>query len=780
MKTFTIGVVGNPNCGKTTLFNALTGARQRVGNWSGVTVDRKEGAYEYRGIGVRVVDMPGVYSFGVIEGMDSLDEKIARDYVLSGEPDLIVNIVDASNLERNIYLTAQLIEMRVPMIVAVNMIDVAEGLDIQIDVDVMSQKLGCPVVAMSASRGRGIADLKDTINRALESRPVPSAPITYPEVVEKGIEAILAETNDRFFEGGVNARWLAVKLLEEDDRARSLAGEAVLDVVAQLQPGIRASGEDADILIADGRYEFANAIARESVRRSGKMTRTATDAIDRIVVNRWLGVPIFLAVMYLMFTFTINVGGAFIDFFDIVAGAIFVEGVGALLQTVAAPEWVKVILADGIGSGIQVVATFIPIIGFLYLGLSVLEDSGYMARAAFVIDRFIRLIGLPGKAFVPLIVGFGCNVPSIMATRTLENQKDRIMTVAMSPFMSCGARLAVYALFAAAFFPVGGQNLVFALYLIGILIAVLTGFLLKKTLLRGETSAFVMELPSYHLPKLKGVMIHTWNRLKGFVFGAGQVIVIVVAVLSFLNSWGTDGTFGNEDSDKSVLSEIGRAIVPVFAPMGIKDDNWPAAVGIFTGVFAKEAVVGTLDSLYSTLGSDHADGGDVTTKDDAIDLIGSFKVAILSVGENLASIADSFGDPLGIGIVNSGSIESAAETQEVSVKTFGAMVERFDGQIGAFAYLLFILLYTPCIAAVGAIHREIGGRWALFIVTWTSVAAYAVSVGFYQVATLARHPLSSITWLGGISLSLVLVYAVLRRFGLNDRVNASPVSAIIE
>jgi ferrous iron transport protein B len=309
--------------------------------------------------------------------------------------------------------------------------------------------------------------------------------------------------------------------------------------------------------------------------------------------------------MYLMFLFTINVGGAFIDFFDGVAGAFFVDGLGELMSAAGSPDWLRVLVADGAGAGLQVVATFIPIIAALYLFLSVLEDSGYMARAAFVMDRFMRAIGLPGKAFVPLIVGFGCNVPAIMATRTLENERERKLTILMNPFMSCGARLPVYALFAAAFFPQSGQNVVFALYLIGIGVAILTGLLMKQSLLPGSSSGFMMELPPYHLPTLKGVLLRAWDRVRLFVKEAGQVIVVMVLALNVLNSIGTDGTFGNENTEQSLLSETARILTPAFTPLGVQEDNWPAVVGIFSGILAKEVVVGTLDSLYTRVAAGH-------------------------------------------------------------------------------------------------------------------------------------------------------------------------------
>jgi ferrous iron transport protein B len=469
-------------------------------------------------------------------------------------------------------------------------------------------------------------------------------------------------------------------------------------------------------------------------------------------------VPIFLFVMYLMFTFTINIGGAFIDFFDIVAGAIFVEGVRAVLSALGSPEWLMVFLADGVGAGIQVVATFIPIIGFLYLFLSFLEGSGYMARAAFVMDRFMRALGLPGKAFVPLIVGFGCNVPAIMAARTLDHPRERILTVMMAPFMSCGARLSVYALFAAAFFPVGGQNMVMALYVIGILFAMLTAFVLKKSLLRGEATPFIMELPSYHLPTLKGMLLHTWERLRGFMMDAGKLIVLMVVVINMLNSVGTDGSFGNEDSDQSVLSAVGRSIQPVFEPMGISEENWPATVGIFTGLLAKEVVVGALDAMYSNLA-----GAAVSEEAEAFSLSGRWAEAISSVRENLIDVWNSLGDPLGLGILkSSGSMEAAAEEQDVSTSTFGAMVERFDGQAGAFAYLLFILLYAPCVAATSAIFRETSSRWTAFAVLWSTGLAYMTSVIFYQLATFSRHPGSSAGWTVGLLLLFVSLLITMR------------------
>ena len=754
MAQLTVALVGNPNCGKTTLFNILTGARQQVGNWSGVTVERKTGQYQDKKEKVEVIDLPGVYSLSVVPGVDSVDEAVGRDTILSGEARVVVDVVDVTNLERNLYLTAQLLEMRKPLVLALNMMDTAARRGIEVDVAGLQARLGVPVVPLVASKGQGIAELKEAIRRAADENLVPVLSVPYGPEIEAAAAELLPRLAEIAAAKGVDARWLAVKLLEGDDLACRIAGTEGCAGIRQIAERVQAEAdEDPDTLIADGRYGFVNQLTHAVLVKRGLATRTRSDAIDRIVLNRWLGLPIFMAVMYLLFMVTINLGGAFVDFFDRTAEALFVKGLGTVLESAGVPTWLKVLLADGVGGGIQVVGTFIPIIGFLYLFLSFLEDSGYMARAAFLMDRFMRLIGLPGKAFVPLIVGFGCNVPAVMATRSLDKERDRIMAVLMAPFMSCGARLAVYALFAAAFFPQGGQNLVFALYLTGIAVAILTGMALKHTLLKGETSPFVMELPSYHLPPLRSLLVHAWARLKSFVTGAGQAIVAVVVVLSFLNSLGTDGSFGNENSGKSVLAGIGKAIVPVFRPMGIEDDNWPATVGIFTGIFAKEAVVGTLDALYSGLAD--AEGG---TKEEApFDFVTRLGAAAATVPAKLGELAESLADPL--------NLRSVDEPQEVDSATFGAMAARFDGKVGAFAYLLLILLYIPCVATLGAINRELGPRWTLFAAAWTMGVAYAVSVGFYQAATLAAHPAASVTWIGGLLAALAASLAGLHVAG---------------
>jgi ferrous iron transport protein B len=740
----TIALLGNPNCGKTTLFNALTGSNQRTGNWPGVTVEHKEGQYrDPSGQVVQVIDLPGIYSLDVLDHDTGMDECVARDYLLSAEADIVVNVVDASNLERNLYLTTQVLEMGLPIVIALNMMDVAHKRGIEIDTAQLTRDLGYPVVPVSAKSGAGIADLLQQIRNSLDAPQMRLDWVKYPGVIEEAIASLLPPLEQEYPDFKVNRRWLATHLLQQEDRPTSPELQAIL---AQERDRIHHSlNEDIDILIADSRYGYIQHLSHKAKNHPHCHEDRLSEKIDRIVLNRYLGVPIFLTVMYAMFLISINFGSAFIDFFDLAVGAIFVDGLAELLSSWQFPEWLIVMLTDGVGGGIQTVATFIPPIAFMFLCLAALEDSGYMARAAFVVDRLMRAIGLPGKAFVPMLVGFGCNVPAIMAARTLTHQRDRITTIMMNPFMSCGARLPVYAVFAAAFFAVGGQNMVFALYLTGILAAIFTGMLLKRTLLKGEISPFVMELPPYHLPQFKGVLLRTWDRLQAFIIKAGKVIVIMVLILGLLDSMGTDGTFGNQNSDKSLLSTASRAITPAFAPMGIEPDNWPATVGIFTGVFAKEAIVGSLDALYS-----HLAVTEVETATDEFNLGAQLKEAFATIPANLATIPQALLDPLGINIDETRDLEVAAEEQAVTVGTFGEMVKRFDGKAGAFAYLLFVLLYFPCLAATAAIYRETNWGWTLFAALWTTGLAYWMAVMFYQVATFVRHPFSSGAWIIGL------------------------------
>ena len=755
MSQHIISLIGNPNCGKTTVFNALTGSRQRVGNWPGVTVDKKTGNFSYDGHDIEVVDLPGIYSV-TPTSVSGEDEVVARNYLLSGEAQVVVNIIDASNLERNLYLTSQLIEMGVPVLVVVNMLDIAKQHKIKLDLKALENQLGCPVVGLIANRNKGVDELKKALVSFLDKPVMTKVSVHYNEVIEKAVAEISAKLSL-----GEKSRWFAVQLLEHTPGIESLFEEEKLkDVLKIVEETDKHFEGNTDIEITNARYQLVSDIAEKVIVREGSVGATLTDRIDRVILNRWMGLPIFLLIMYITFLFTQNFGAVFIDFFDILVGGIFVDGLGQLLASWGTPEWLTVFLSNGIGGGLQTISTFIPVVFFMFLFLAILEESGYMARAAFVMDRLMRALGLPGKAFVPLLVGFGCNVPAIMATRTMDRASDRIITVMMTPFMSCGARLPVYVLFATAFWPTNGQNLVFGLYLIGIAAAILTGYLLKRTALPGAAGAFVMEMPPYHIPTLKGVMLRTWDRVRTFMFRAGKVIVVIVACLAFLNSMGTDGTFGNEDSEKSVLSEIGKTIVPVFEPMGIQEENWPAAVGVFTGIFAKEAVVGTLNSLYDTLSVDQAQEAAAAAEpeeESPFSLSDTLSEAVGTIGENFAGLAGAFTDPLGISVGDLSDQAAAAEEQGVSLGTIDTIKTLFGSTSGVFAYLLMVLLYVPCVAAVAAIYREVGTKWTIFACAWTLALGYSAATIFYRVANFGAAPVYSIVC---IVIALAILYGM--------------------
>lgn len=683
--TKTIALVGNPNSGKTTLFNSLTGGVQRTGNWSGVTVEKKIGKTRYGTSSVDVVDLPGLYDLRQPESTDKIDETITRTYLQQQRADVIINVIDATTLARGLFLTTQLRELETPLVVALTMADVAEKQTLELDCSNLSTLLGCPVVLLDATQ--------------IKSRKV---------------------------------------LLEAIETAETTKSEKQFEV--------------------SDRYKFVDKILESVVTRTSQ-TKHLTHYIDQWVLNRYLAIPIFLFVMYLMFFFSINIGSVFIDFVDITGGMIFVETPRLLLQWIGSPSWFTAFVADGVGSGVQLVGTFLPVIGALFLFLSFLEDSGYMGRVAFILDKPLRAFGLPGKALVPLIVGFGCNVPSVMSTRGLDSKPDRILTTIMAPFMSCGARLTVYVLFVAAFFPNHGQNLVFLLYVIGIVVALGTTWMVKNQLTIETSSTFSQELPKYHLPTWRNLIKHTWHRLKDFVVRAGRAIVLVVVVLQFISSVGTDGTFGNENSEKSLLAEIGRTITPVFAPLGIAEENWPATVGIFTGFFAKEVVVGTLDALY-TPSTDNQPEFDYGT---------TMSTALVSIPQNLHTLGASLWDPLGLKIDQANTLAERASQNDVDVNTVLAMQALFDGKLGAFSYLVFLLLYVPCVATIGVILREQGGYWAIFSVVWSVTIAYALAVCVYQIGQIGTSPLTAIFWIASIIAYAIVCMSLLKWWGRREK-----------
>lgn len=688
-------LVGFANAGKSTLFNLLSDAKQKVGNWSGVTVSVKRKSINLNGQQATLSDLPGLSTLNK-RSEQGQDLTISHDFLAEQGIDCLINVVDATQLKRQLVLTTQLLELGLPMVVLLNKSDRKEALNV--DEQQLSQELGCPVIKVSGQEKSSIAKIANVLEE-LPATPNKTSPV---------IASLIDSNNTEESNSSVN-----------DLQARHQFIQETIDKVA------------------------VTSIDKVNL----------SDRLDSFVLHPITGIPVFLLMMYLLFMFAINVGGAFIDFFDILSGTLFVEYPTHFLAQFDLPMWLLTII-EGIGSGIQTVATFIPIIACLFIGLSLLESSGYLARAAFVVDSVMQKIGLPGKAFVPLIVGFGCTVPAVMSARVLDSERERITTVMMAPFMSCGARLPVYALFAAAFFPDNGQNLVFLLYLIGIAAAIFTGFLLKSTTLPGKSSMNIMELPLYEIPKFTEISGRVYQRTKGFVTGAGQTIVIVVCLLNFFNSIDTSGNFGNQDSESSLLSQGAKVVLPVLSPMGIEEDNWQAGVGIITGIFAKEVLVATFNSLYSP--GQGEEGAEPS-------LANSWDEALSSIKENLLGIAPD--DPLSMDVGDISDLNVAAQEQEVAVTTYQVMQNAFNGQLGAFCYLLFILMYTPCVAAMGAIKNEVGNRWATFAALWSFAFAYLVATFCYQVGNFMATPLYSSIAIVAVILSFMLIYLWLKHKG---------------
>ncbi|MDF1795194.1 MAG: Fe(2+) transporter permease subunit FeoB [Coxiellaceae bacterium] len=740
-----VALAGNPNCGKTALFNALTGSRQKVGNWPGVTVERKCGNCRCDKAELKVVDLPGTYSLAVTSEA-ALDERIACEYLLGDEVDVVVNVIDGSNLERNLYLTLQLLEMGKPVVLAVNMMDVVESRGLHIDFQKLGKQLGCDVVGIVANKQKGMPFLLQTIVEANKKHQSSFALQLDPIVkkARKGISQLLHKQ--------AHADWLALRLLEGDEFATAQVDACIQqNVLLRIKELTKELAEEPDILIADARYQFAHQLVEQSVSAFKTQRQTVTDVIDKVVLNRFLGIPIFLFVMYLMFLFAINVGGAFQDFFDIGSTTILVDGVAHWMTQLHSPMWLTAIIANGIGKGINTTITFIPVIGAMFLFLSFLEDSGYMARAAFVMDRLMQMMGLPGRSFVPMIVGFGCNVPAVMGARTLSNRRDRILTVMMMPFMSCGARLAIFAVFASAFFPQGGQNIIFLLYITGIVVAMLTGLILRKTVLTGESSPMIMELPQYHMPLWGSLWRHMWQRLKHFLKRASKVIIPVCMLIGVLNTITITGQLSHgEANQQSLLSEVGRVVTPILEPMGVKQDNWPATVGLVTGVLAKEVVVGTLNTLYS-------DVGHLTQHEaDDFNLTAGLKAAVMSVPENLKALPQAVFNPI--------LADEAPHDMDHAV--YGIMYQQFGGSIEAFCYLLFVLLYFPCISTLAVMKREVGNGWAYFSMLWSTVGAYGIAVLAYQAMTWSDHPLMSALWIASVVITFAIAVLCLRLYAM--------------
>lgn len=689
-----IALAGNPNCGKTTLFNALTGASQHVGNWPGVTVEKKEG--KLRGHGdVIIQDLPGVYSLSPY----TLEEVVTRDYLVTEQPDAILNIIDASNLERNLYLTTQLMELGLPVVIALNMMDVVRHQGGSIQSSALSQALGVPVIEISALKGENCVEAALEAVRAAKSRQA-AKPVTFGKDIEHALEQIGMQVSGHCQPS--HNRWYAVKLFERDARTELPLGQMAKGTIeACIKTVEDAQDDDAESIITNARYECAAKLAHAAGREGKVHKLTGSDKIDQIVTNRWLGFPIFVGIMFLVYYLSISTVGTMMT--DWVNDVLFVKiippAVEGWLAAAATPEWLNGLVLDGIVAGIGAVLGFLPQMMVLFLCLAFLEDCGYMARIAFLMDRIFRRFGLSGKSFIPMLIGTGCGVPGIMASRTIENQRDRRMTVITTTFIPCSAKLPVIALIAGALF--GGAWWVGpSAYFVGVAAIICSGIILKKTrLFVGDPAPFVMELPAYHWPSLKGVLRHMWERAVAFIKKAGTVIFLAVTLIWFLQTF----NFRLEmvEQNESILASIGNVLAPIFAPLGWGD--WRAAVAAISGLIAKENVVGTLGVLFGF-----------------------------------------------------------AEVAEDGVEIWGTMQQVFT-PVAAYSFLVFNLLCAPCFAAIGAVRRELGGKWTLIAVGYQCLLAYMVSLCIYQFGALLTGAASfGVGTVAAIIILVVFLYLLFR------------------
>ena len=669
-RTMKVALAGNPNCGKTTLFNALTGSNQYVGNWPGVTVEKKEGTAHLGDRSITVVDLPGIYSLSPY----SMEEIVARDFIIGEGPDAVIDIVDATNLERNLYLTVQLLELERPLVLALNFMDEVKARGDQIDVERLSKELGVPVVPITAKTGEGLDELLQVAHRQMHLGVTYEPDDLYDDFTHDIHHRMGELIHDYAYAANLPAHWASIKLLEGDGivaKALNLPADVQnkLDAIIAEYEASSALG-DRETLVADSRYRYIERVVRASVvKGKGSEGPTLTEKIDRIVTGKYTALPLFLCAMLVMFVITFGPFGSWLQdgvsaLIDLFSG--WLEGA---LTAAGAPAVVISLVCDGIISGVGGVLSFLPQIALLFFFLSFLEDSGYMSRAAFIMDRLLRRFGLSGKAFIPMLMGFGCSVPAIMGARTMENEKDRRMTILLIPFMSCSAKLPVYGLLSAAFFGPWAGLVVFGLYVIGMAVGILSGIFFKHTLFAGEPAPFVLELPPYRFPSMENIATHVWQKVKGFLVKAGTLILAMSVVLWLLQSFDFS-LHMVDDAANSMLGTLGALIAPVFAPLGF--GFWQAAVALLTGFIAKEMVVSSLSMFY------------------------------------------------GFSLTAAGTAVAAAMTGFTP--------------LSAFSMLVFILLYVPCVAATSTMAKELGSaKWTVFSVCWQIGVAYVVSLLVHTV-----------------------------------------------
>ena len=759
-KQIRIALAGNPNCGKTTLFNALTGTQQYVGNWPGVTVEKKEGRVRGRK-DVLVTDLPGIYSLSPY----TLEEVVARNYLIDERPDVVLNIVDATNLERNLYLTTQVVEIGIPVVVALNMMDLVRRAGDTINVKELSRELGCRVVEISALKGEGIDEaVKACIEAASGTKTVPQH--SFSGVVEHALAHIEEITVHDLPEE--QQRWYAIKLFERDDKVQAKLNLSE-SVKAHIEKDIVAAetemDDDAESIITNERYIYIAGVIKGCYRKKNKGELTGSDKIDRIVTNRILALPIFAVVMYIVYWVAMGPFGTFLTDWtnDVLGGAWLTDGSRAIMEKLGAAPWLTGLVSDGIFAGVGAVLGFVPQMLVLFLFLCCLEDCGYMARIAFIMDRIFRKFGLSGKSFIPMLVGTGCGVPGVMASRTIESERDRRMTIMTTCFIPCGAKMPIIGLIAGALF--GGSGLIaVSAYFIGVAAIIVSGIMLKKTkMFAGDPAPFVMELPAYHVPSLRNVLRGTWERGWSFIKRAGTVILISSIILWFLQGFGTvNGKFGMVDelwdeddtayialvaermgvdeedvtaTDDSILARASQPVSVIFKPLGF--GSWKPTVATVTGLIAKEEVVGTFGVLYNY----------DAKAEQAVDE---------ETGEPLF---DEDGEPIMEELDEEGSQVWANVEDDFNRFSNG------HGKLAAFSFMLFNLLCAPCFAAMGAIKREMNnGKWTAFAIGYMCVFAYVVALMVYQIGGAFSGNLNGIGLVAALVLLAAMLYQLFRPY----------------
>ena len=675
----TIALAGNPNCGKTTMFNALTGANQYVGNWPGVTVEKKEGKLKNQK-DVTVTDLPGIYSLSPY----TLEEVVSRDYLLKEKPDVIIDLVDATNIERNLYLATQLLEIGIPVVIALNMVDLLKKNNIHINVKGLSSALGCPIVETSALKGKGLKEVVDEAIKCANQHRVPSKQMEFPKAVEKAVNEIEGFVPANIAEE--NKRWYAVKLLERDSKVKeglnlpASAQSRIEEIASGLE---KAEDDDTESIVTDGRYQYIQKVVSANVKRSGNKM-TVSDKIDRIVTNRILGLPIFIFTMFIVYYVSVTTVGTMVtdwtnDSFVGTIQGVVTDGLG----NAGVADWLVSLVSDGIIGGLGAVLGFVPQMAILFLFLSILEDCGYMVRIAFVMDRVFRHFGLSGKSFIPLLISSGCGIPGIMASKTIEADNDRRLTIMTATFIPCGAKLPVIALMGGIMTAYATGDYVAAgfitplMYFIGIVAVLVSAIILKKTKpFSGKPAPFVMELPQYHIPSVKTVLLHVWERLKGFIIKAGTILFLATVIMWILSSIGNTGSGIGfvEDSNDSIMAILGGILAPIFAPLGF--GKWQPVAASISGFSAKESIVSTMGVLANVAGDDAED--------------------TMIVG--------------------------------AAIKAW------FPTAVAAFSFLLFNLLDSPCLAAISTMAHEMQSRkWFWFAILFQNIFAYVVTLCVYQI-----------------------------------------------